>query len=455
MSLSEHFQAYLGSCVRATLQRERPFIVAVTGSVGKSSTKQALAALFQQGEYASRTRVTPKNFNNELGLPLTVFQQPAPGRHPGKWLALLGEASLYAAGIKRTGIRTFVLEMGADKPGDLAYLTSLAQPDISVVTAVSPEDPHWASVHAANYPSVEALAEEKATLVRAVRPNGTVILNADDAAVLAMRSLTKASVLTFGKSETADVRILSVRPRMEEEKHGDRPLGIEIKLACLQHQTTVFLPGVFGTSAAYAIAAAFAVGLAMDISTEEMTRSATSYVGLPGRARIIQGVKYTTLLDDSYNAAPTSVLAAIRDMAAIPLQEHQRRIVCVGEMRELGEQAESLHRRVAEEVVRLGIDLFVPCGIFADAMAETAEKAGMDADRIHPFSDAPEAALFIQDWIRPGDLVLAKGSEGPLPGSEKWKTVTGVRMERVIKELMADPAHAEDLLCRQTPAWLS
>jgi UDP-N-acetylmuramoyl-tripeptide--D-alanyl-D-alanine ligase len=223
----------------------------------------------------------------------------------------------------------------------------------------------------------------------------------------------------------------------------------------LQHQTTVFLPGVFGTSVAYAIAAAFAVGLAMDISTEEMTRSATSYVGLPGRARIIQGVKYTTLLDDSYNAAPTSVLTAIRDMAAIPLQEHQRRIVCVGEMRELGEQAESLHRRVAEEVVRLGIDLFVPCGIFADAMAETAEKAGMDADRIHPFSDAPEAALFIQDWIRPGDLVLAKGSEGPLPGSEKWKTVTGVRMERVIKELMADPAHAEDLLCRQTPAWLS
>jgi len=453
MPLRESFQRFLGSCAARTLAREKPFIIAVTGTVGKSSAKQAIAAALKADEPASLTRVSRKNYNNELGLPLTIFERDAPGRSVLGWMSLLWKAWATSVGLRQTGIRTFVFEMGADKPGDLAYLTSIAVPDISVVTAVTPEDPSWAPVHAANYPSIDALAEEKATLVRATKPEGMAILNIDDARVAAMRQGAQCHIATFGRDETADVRLIETRVITETSPHGAVPTGLEVVLEYFHRRKTLLIPGVFGSAYGYAICAAAAVAVTMDIGQEAIDEMPSHLTPLPGRTRIIPGIKGTTLLDDSYNASPVAVLSAIRDLAALPLSEHQRRAACIGEMRELGEQAEMLHRRVGQEAAEQGIDLLVACGIFGRAIADGARTAGMPEERIKVFQDTPEAGLFLQDWIKPGDVVLAKASEGPLPSDPNFGKVTGVRADRIIKELMAEPDKAEQLLCRQTEAW--
>lgn len=446
MGIQNALEKYLGKAAKAAIKREGIFVVAVTGSVGKSTTKQAIAAVLRSDMPEHRVRVTSKNYNNELGVPLTFFGRPAPGRNPIAWLTLLATAFLAHVGLWRSGLRVLVLEMGADKQGDISYLTSLATPDVSVVTAISSEDSSATPVHAANYPSVEALVEEKSQLVRNLRTGGTAVLNADDARVFAMRHLTHEHILTFGEADGTDVRITKVEVRMEDTDQGRKPVGLGVSLECYQRTCELFIPGVYGRSIAYAAAAAVAVGQAMDIPEEQVKGMATAFTPMPGRTRIIEGIKRTTLFDDSYNASPSSTLSSLRDLANLPLAPGQRRAACLGEMRELGDSAEAMHRMVGAEAARLGLDLLVVCGIFAHAMAEGARANGMPPEAVKVIEDTPEAGLFLQDWIKPGDIVLAKASEG----TNKTK---GVRMERVIKELMADPMRAEQILVRQGAVW--
>jgi UDP-N-acetylmuramoyl-tripeptide--D-alanyl-D-alanine ligase len=446
MAIQQSFERYLGKAARAVIRRERLFVVAVTGSIGKSTAKQAIGAVLRSDLPEHRVRVTSKNYNNELGVPLTVFGKPAPGRNPLAWISLLCTAFAARIGFWRSGLRTLVLEMGADKPGDIAYLTSVAAPDVAVVTAIASEDSTATPVHAANYPNIEALVEEKSQLVRALKTGGTAVLNADDARVFGMRHLTHEHVLTFGEADGSDVRIAKTSVRMEETPDGRKPTGLEILLECYQRTYELFIPGVYGRSIAYAVASGVAVGQAMDILEEQVTAMASAFTPMPGRTRIIEGIKRTTLFDDSYNASPSSTLSSLRDLAALQLAPGQRRAACIGEMRELGDTAQAMHRMVGAEAARLGLDLLVVCGIFAHAMAEGALANGMNPEAVKVIEDTPEAGLFLQDWIKPGDVVLAKASEG----TQKTK---GVRMERVIKELMADPMRAEQLLVRQGAVW--
>lgn len=439
---------YLGASTRHVIERERPLIIAITGSVGKSTTRQMIRAVLEASEYRQGLRVPSKNYNNQLGVPLTVFASLAPGRSPLLWGKLLLKATLARMNLWKSGVKTFVLEMGADHPGDLQYLTSMARPMLSVVTAVTPEDPHWAPVHAANYPTIDALAHEKATLIRELTPGGTMVLNADDVRVINMRhDAPGAHLVTFGTTEAADVRILSTHVRAESTPTGQLPVGLEVKLVIVHQVHTVYLPGVFGTSAALALAASAAVGLALDITTAEMLTGWRAFQPLPGRTRLIPGVKGTMLLDDSYNASPVAVLAALRDLASIQVDEGtQQKIACLGEMRELGEQSAMLHEQIGMHAARLGIDVLAVTGAQAEAYRRGALLAGMKESQVHVFEDTPELGEWVQDILRPGDLVLAKASEGA-------HTTKGVRMERVIKELMAEPSRASELLCRQEEVW--
>lgn len=447
MSLSSTLTRWVGESARIALEREKPFVIAITGAVGKSSTKQIVGAILGADQPASDVRVTRKNYNSELGLPITVFGKPMPGRSPSMWLDLLWTAGLSRWGFKKTGIKTFVLEMGADHPGDLAYLTSIAKPNLSIVTAVTPENPDWAPVHAANYPSVDAVAKEKATIVRALDANGVVVLNADDPRVIAMRHETRARLVTFGTTETADVCLVGSRVRMEEGRTGSLPVGLEAMLQVDGQTATIYLPGIFGRSLAFAVAAGVAVGKALGLSLDEMVRALAAFEPLPGRVRLIPGIKGTMLLDDSYNASPVATLSALRDLASIQIDAtRQRRIACLGEMRELGEQSAMLHEQVGLEAAKLGLDLLFVSGAMAEAYVRGASLGGMPTDKIKVFEDTPELALWVQDILKPGDLVLAKASQG---GHE----TKGVRMERVIKELMADPTQADKLLPRQEAVW--
>ena len=446
MTILTSLQNWLGRAAQKTLQREKPFIVAITGSVGKSSARQAIAAVLLADDPAMGVRVSAKNYNNELGIPLTVFNKPAPGRSLMSWLDLLWSAFVISIGLKSTGVRTFVLEMGADKAGDIAYLVKLAPPDVSVVTGVTPGYGDLTPVHTSRYNSIQAVVEEKSTLVKSVKEGGAVVLNADDARVFSMRHLTAAHVVTFGETDAADIRLLEARIVTEPSPYGQVPTGLEVRFERVHRRDHLYLPGVFGRSMAYAVAASLGVAEAMDVGQEASVRIHEHFHPLPGRTRIIPGIKFTTLFDDSYNSSPVAVLSAVQDLASLTLDPHQRKVVCLGEMRELGETAAAMHRLVGAEVAKLHIDLFVPCGTFAHAMAEGALANGMSPDQVKTFEDTPEAGRFLQNWIKPGDVILAKASQGAID-------TKGVRMERVIKELMAEPERAAELIPRQEKAW--
>lgn len=452
-SIRRYLERWLALAAHRTIERERPFIVAITGSVGKSSTRQAIAAILQAGEGGERVRASSKNYNNELGVPLTVFDLPAPGRSFANWIRLLWRAWQISKGCQQTGIKTFILEMGADKQGDLAHLTSIAKPDISVVTAVTPEDPSLPPVHLANYPSLDALAREKATLVREVRPEGAVILNADDPRVFAMRHETQAHVLTFGETDAASVRLIKVAIRCEDRAWGKEPVGLELIVQLYQRQRLFYIPGVFGRSLAYAWAAAFAVAEALDVSLDHIETAVARFAPLPGRVRIIPGKNGVTIFDDSYNASPAAMLSGLRDLGSLVLAPSQRRMAVMGEMREIGEQASEVHRRMGAEVARLGLDLFIPCGTFAPVMKEGALANGMKEEQVIVCHDTLDAIPVLESRLQPGDILFAKASEGPLPSSSLKRTVTGVRMDRVVKAFMAEPARASELLCRQEVRW--
>ena len=442
MSLLSTLQHWLGAKAARVIARERPLVIAVTGSVGKSTTKQAIGAVLMADLPERGVRVPMSSYNNELGLPLTIFGASAPGRNVFAWSGLIFKAWAMSVGLKRTGIKIFVLEMGADAPGNLEYLTRIAPPDIAVVTAITAGvDASLTPVHASNYPDVDALVEEKSWLVKRLKPGGMAILNADDPKVFAMRHLTAERVFTFGEADGTDIRILSKEIVGEEV-----PTGLRVVLELYHRRHEIVIPGVYGSSIAYALAAACCTAYAIDALPEDLSFIPSHFSPAKGRARIIPGIKHTTLFDDTYNASPAAVIQSLRDLSTVKAKPGQRKIACLGEMRELGEKSSDMHRRVGVEAAKTGIDVLVCCGIFGAAMAEGALANGMRPDQVKVIKDTPEAGLFIQEILKPGDIVLAKASQGTLE-------TQGVRMERVIKELMAEPNRAAELLVRQESAW--
>lgn len=439
-------EGWLGQQAKRVLLRERPFVITVSGAVGKTTTKRAIGAMLECHDHSAPFRVSPKSYNNELGVPLTVFGHDAPSRSVGAWFRLLKDGFLYGSGLKRLGVKTFVFEIGADKPGDLDYLLNLLTPDLAVVSAVMPDNEGLTPVHTSNFPSAEALVDEETKPVMRTRTEGMVVLNADDRRVFAMRHATAAPLLTFGESDAADIRILEHKVITKATDHGEVPTGIQLRYKVLQREETFYIPNVFGRSVAYAVGAALAVAVALDFTPEEYRAFANHFEPYPGRTRIIPGIKATTLYDDTYNASPSAVLAGLRDLAETPVRPGQRKIACIGEMRELGESAERMHRFIGAEAAKLKIDLLVPCGRMARVLAEGALANGMTDEQVKQFDDVPEAGQWLQRFIKPGDIIFAKASEGRLDS-------VGARMDRLVKELMAEPNRAAELLVRQDKAW--
>lgn len=413
-------QKWLANLSRAIIAKHKPKIIGITGSVGKTSTRDAIYAVVST---AFSARKGNKNFNNELGLPFAILGVDSPGRNILKWLWVFvkGYLTLYIG----TFPRILILEMGVDKPGDMDYLLSIAKPDIAVLTNIGIS-------HYEFFKTAEAVAEEKGKIISALSGNGTAILNADNELVLEQANKTSAKVITYGFNEQSNVRV-----SITEEKFTP-PANSKIKVRTnfSNFETSVNAVGKPHISSS---AAAIAVGLNLNISVEQITKGLQKYKPALGRLNVIKGIKQSIMLDDSYNASPASVKEALAVLARMP---QQNKIVVLGDMLELGELSLQSHQEIGKVIATMDLVRLVTVGIMGKVILESAVSNGFDEDKANWFETSLEAKDFVRDNLVPESAILVKGSQS-------------IRMEKISKELLIEPQSAPQFLPRQYGNWIN
>jgi len=353
----------LANMARYALARQPSLdVVGITGSLGKTTTKEVTASVL-----GSKNRVLKSegNLNSEIGLPMTVLNSL--------------EASHQIA----------VLEMAMYQVGDVRFLARLAHPRIGVVTAVQP-------VHLERLGTIERIHQAKQELVEELPPNGVAVLNIDDPRVASMATATPARVVGYGVAAEADVRA--------EHINSQGLSGVEFDLLHGGERKHVHLP-LLGAQSVHAALAAAAVASAEGMTLSE-TADALERLSPALRLLVVNGINGTRIIDDSYNASPQSVLAALNLLRELP---GRRKIAVLGDMRELGSETEPGHRRVGQHAAGI-VDLFITLGEAAKVAAEEARASGLKSDRIHEARSHDEIVELLKRELRPGDDVLVKGS---------------------------------------------
>ncbi len=400
----------LKKLAQLTILRYRPGIVGVTGSVGKTSTKLAVAAVLGPSR---RTRFSRGNLNSELGLPIAIIGDFAEEeikivshdtpygekrfRKAFFWVKVICTGVWGLIKKRRDYPEILVLEYGADKPGDLKQLLEIARPNISIITAIGD-----IPVHVEFFSGPEEVAREKARLIEQLPSAGFAILNYDDDTVLSLKDRTRAHVFTYGFQKGTELRLANFENRAE----NGRPAGVSFRMEYGGSSVPVRIDGAFGKVQAYAAGAAAAVGLIFGINLIKVAEALKTYWPAPGRMGLLPGIKGTTVIDDSYNASPLSVHAALDTLRDLPAK---RKVAVLGDMRELGEYAMEAHERVGRMAAQV-VNVLVTVGVSGKLIAEAAKKHGMQKRNIQSFDTADEAVEAVEKLIKKGDLVLVKGS---------------------------------------------
>jgi len=347
-------------------------VVCVTGSNGKTSTKDLISAVLRERFQVTKTE---GNFNNHIGLPLTMLRL-------------------------RAGDRVGVFEIGTNHHGEIAALAALAQPDVGVITNVG-------VAHIEHLGSREGIAKEKGMLAEALQPSGTIVLSADDEFTPAIAARTKADVLRCGLSEGADIRATDLRQDFA---------GMKFRLHAFGRSVDAQLP-VPGEHMVHNATLAVGVGHVFGMTLEECAAGLPNLQLTKGRLemKVIRGIQ---VIDDSYNANPDSMKAALLTLAQMSV--NGRRIAILGRMGELGAQSEDGHRSVGQTASDLGLDCVISVGDEARFIAEEAWRGGVE--KVVKAADLDEAVKTLREYVHAGDLVLIKGSRS-------------AKMERIVEGL--------------------
>jgi UDP-N-acetylmuramoyl-tripeptide--D-alanyl-D-alanine ligase len=372
----------LATAVRVTWGKK---IAGVTGSVGKTTTKEILAALL-----GAKLRVLKSegNFNNAYGLPLTLFR-----------LDDLDDAA--------------VLEMGMSRRHELQELAAIAKPDVGVVTRVAP-------AHLEFFASVEEIALAKRELIEGLNGRDSVaVLNADDPLVAAFASHAPGRVLTYGIDNAADFRAEAIEDR------GALGSAFVVAENGRRARLELSLPGrhvISNALAALAAASVWGIGAAEAQSVFRTLHAPAM------RGELLRFSNGAALINDSYNSSPAALHAMIKVLAATP--NYRRRILAAGEMRELGATSPQLHREAGKFAAETGkVDWVIGVEGDASQIVEGAAAAGVPRAQTRVFASSEEAAKFLSDFVSAGDLLLVKGSRG-------------VKMERIVESFLAAYAPA-------------
>jgi len=352
----------LGALGRYHRRRNHASVVAITGSNGKTTTRQMTAAVVSRGY---RTLSSRKNYNNHIGLPLTLFDICPQHR----WA---------------------VVELGMNAPGEIATLSGICLPDIGVITNIGP-------AHLEGVGSLEGVMHAKGELLGNIHPDGTAVLNADDERVLRLAGGCRCRVLLYGLSEKATIRAVDIRPTDQGHTFrlilpsGDVRVGLDI-------------PGKFMISNALAAAG---VGQSIGLEADQIRKGLENFVPAAGRMNVLHTRGDFHIIDDTYNANPGSMAGALDTLSA--LRKDRRSFVVMGDMKELGGKSAELHHQVGDLAARSGITALFITGEFAEETAAGAAAAGLGQDRIVTGSKEQIVQSLIER-LQPQDWILVKGS---------------------------------------------
>jgi len=421
-------QLKLKIAAQLLLKRYKPKVIGITGSIGKSSAKEAVYHLLKN---KFKVRTTFKNYNNEIGLPLTIIGAESPGKNLFGWILVFGRVFWLLIFKSKNYPEFLILEMGVDHPGDMEYLTSIVKVDVAIVTAVSYS-------HLEYFGSLQNIKKEKQVLIEKLDKGGLAILNYDSEPVKEMADVSKAKILSYGIKNNADLQAQAINYNFTRASY--ELSGINFKLNDQGSVVPVFLKNVISEPAVYAALTAAAVGVHLKMNLVEIAAILSDFTLPPGRMNPLPGIKHSFLIDDTYNSSPEAAISAVNILGKISIDNKASKYAVLGDMLEIGSYTEEGHRLVGEHVCEEKIDFLIAVGERARDFIRGAKDAGYGDEHLFYF-DKPEAAgSFLQNRIKEGDVLLIKGSQG-------------ARMEKIVKELMAEPEKAEQLIVRQGKEW--
>jgi len=407
------------------IRRHRPVVIGITGSVGKTSAKTAIAHILSK-QFNVSSGI--KNYNNEIGYPLAILGIKSAGKNIFLWILILAKA-FWVAYFKKDFPEILVLELGAAKRGDIDYLSQITNFDIAVITSIGHS-------HLEKFGSIKQTAKEKGSIIKHIKKNGRLIYNFDDKITREIAQTAKALKVSYGFQERADVQAVSGDAlNLFFNEKGDF-LESSFKIEKSGSFLPVRLNYAISKPQVYATLAAIAVSDAFDINLVEASENLKDLRFPPGRMSLLKGVKNTTIIDDTYNSSPESVISALDTLAEFGAM---RRIAVLGDMLELGGYTEEGHREAGRKAAKT-VDLLFLVGDKVAFTEEEAKKCGMKDNQIKRFATSDDAKKEIEFALQEGDLILIKGSQG-------------MRMEKIVVEIMAEPNRASELVVRQGEEW--
>jgi len=413
---------------RLILKKYQPVVIGITGSIGKTSAKEAVYEVLHD---KLRARTSIKNYNNEIGVPLTIIGRESPGRDLFGWANIFLYAVRLCLITDKNYPQVLILEMGVDRPGDMDYLMSLVPVNVGVVTAVSYS-------HLEYFGTVLNIKKEKQVLIEKLDSKGLAILNFDNEHTKEMSAVSKTRVLTYGLGLGADLRAEDIIYNYTKE--GYDLSGINFKLNYKGSIVPVMMKNVMAETALYAALAAAATAIYFDYNLVEIAQALSNFSLPKGRMNLLPGIKHTFIIDDTYNSSPEAALAAVDTLGRVKVDAHAEKYAVMGDMLEIGSYTEEGHQLVGRKIADSGINHLIAVGEKARHYIRGAKEAGMEDDYIFYFDKPEMAGRFLQNRVKAGDVLLVKGSQG-------------ARMEKVVKELMAEPERAEELIVRQGKEW--
>lgn len=407
---------------KAALVRHKPFIIGVTGNLGKTSTKDAIYAVMKDHFHVRRSE---KSMNSEFGVPLTILGEKSGWNNPLKWLVIIVRGFFVA--FSKEYPTHIVLEIGADRPGDIKDIASWIKPDITVVTQFG-----QVPVHIEFFPDRDAVVEEKGYLVSAIKEGGLFIYNSDDHDSQKLLVKTNAQKISFGIHEKADMQAVNVR------LYGMPISGTEAEIHVDGAVEHLVLPEVAGKSPVYCALPSLLIAKYFAIPYPIACASLRDAVKPKGRMRLLQGMNTSVIIDDSYNASPKATEHGLKTLADIDTSG--RKIAVLGDMLELGVHTHDEHYKIGKVAARSCHKLFT-VGIRSLVTAEGALDEKMLDENIMQCDTSIDAGKELVKILAPGDVVYIKGSQS-------------MRMERTIEMILAKNHNPRVVLVRQEEEWL-